>query len=236
MANFKLSSFKGNGYGEPKEPPELIDPPTLNPTPLVPSGNISPTDPPPTSQAVPNVGPLVNNTPIPLNPSQYLLPGQKPGGGWGGLQQAGGYGDPHVGTGWNNLSNFLGMPNLEYGQSLQGTGKTGLDAPAPMDLSTGRSFEAGAYDDWLWNAGGRNPGPVGNTGRPPNEIPIEPPNWGGGGGRPPKLPPPDAAPKDDNFFSKLGKGDYWGKPSNDYWTNRADDWSRGNPRRGGSTP
>ena len=204
MANFRPTSFRGNGYGEPTEPPELVEPPTLNPTPTIPSGNISPTSPPPTSQAVPNVGPLVTNTPIPLNPGQYLLPGQKPGG-YNDLQQAGGYGDPHVGTGWNNLSNFLGMPNLEYGQGLQGTGNTGLEAPAPMDLSKGRSFEAGAYDDWLWNAGGRNPGPVGNPGDHGGGIPIEPPNWGGGSGRPPKLPPPDTKPPKDDFFKKLGK-------------------------------
>jgi hypothetical protein len=59
-----------------------------------------------------------------------------------------------------------------------------------MDLSKGRSFEAGTYDDWLWNAGGRNPGPVGNPGDHGGGIPIEPPGWG----RPPKLPPPDTKP------------------------------------------
>jgi len=236
MANFKSNNLKMGGYGEPVEPPELVGPPTLKPTSTIPSSTSTATSPPATSQAVPNVGPLVNNTPVPLNPSQYLLPGQREGG-YRDLQQAGGYGDPHVGTGWNNLSNFLGMPNLEYGRSLQGTGKTGLEAPAPMDLSKGRSFEAGAYDDWLWNAGGRTPGEPITTGRDDGGIPIEPPNWGGGSGRPPKLPPPDTAPApEDNFFTKLAKGNYFGKPSNDYWTNRANDWTRLNPRRDGSTP
>jgi hypothetical protein len=98
----------------------------------------------------PNVGPVVNNLPTPATAETFTLPSQQSFGT--NKQQSGGWGDPTVGTGWNNVSNFLNKGNINYGRSLQGQ-------PGPMDSAKGRSQQAGAMDDWLWQVGGKNPAP-----------------------------------------------------------------------------
>jgi len=122
------------GPSAPPGTPNIPGAPTPNPGQTVTPGT-------------PNVGPVVNNLPT---PETFTLPSQQSFGT--NKQQSGGWGDPTVGTGWNNVSNFLSKGNIDYGRSLQGQ-------PGPMDAAKGRSQQAGAMDDWLWNIGGRTPAP-----------------------------------------------------------------------------
>jgi hypothetical protein len=64
-------------------------------------------------------------------------------------QQQGGMGNPYVGTGWNNLGNFLNQGNLNWGTAK-------VNAPNSMDMSQGRSGQAAGFDNWVYGAGHTN--------------------------------------------------------------------------------
>jgi hypothetical protein len=82
-----------------------------------------------------------------------------PTSGFGDPQQAGGRGDPNVGTGWNNFDSYLNQSNVDtYGKNQTG--------PAAMDPAAGKSAEGAAFQNWMWDAAGNPTAP---------EPPPEPP-------------------------------------------------------------
>jgi hypothetical protein len=174
----RTSSYGSRPYGEPLDPPDVPDVPvTPTPTPPVAPTTTTPTPVDTGSTGLP-IAPAIPQTayaPPTINTAQYQLP---QAGGYGDDKQAGGgFGSPYVGTGWNNLSNFLNEENIGFGQKQQGE-------PAPMDLSTGRSQSQSDFENWMWNAGGKTAAAIPqNTGRTDGSIPIEPPSWGSGGGK-----------------------------------------------------
>jgi len=73
-----------------------------------------------------------------------------------GTQSSGGMGDPNVGTGWTNLTNFLNPTNLEFGAGMIGPAQ-------PMDPATGRSPEDASFENWMKSASG-------NTSQKPIDV------------------------------------------------------------------
>lgn len=111
-------------------------------------------------------------------------------------QQFGGMGNPYVGTGWTNLSNFLNQSNLDWGNQQDPQQDLGT-----FDLTAGRSPSVAAFDNWIQKAGHQNDvAPTKWTGNPKDQekyqdmSPPDPKAPGMPGTVAPPAPPPRQPP------------------------------------------
>ena len=111
-----------------------------------------------------------------------------------GTQSSGGMGDPYVGTGWTNLSNFLNPTNLEFGAGMIGPAES-------MDIARGRGVEEPAFENWMKSASGNTSQKPSDTPPPPQDL-LPPPIWN----QPPPTKEP-LSPEDRRDQAQQGRWD-----------------------------